>query len=404
MIKEGFNSFSGKKILLLQGPVGPFLKRLAKALNEVDALVIKINLNGGDFFFYPNADYNFRGQFKDWENFLSKVIEEHHIETIFLFGQSRKYHEVAINLASQFKIELGIFEEGYVRPHYVTLEKKGVNHKSSLPNDPDFYLDSPNQKPLTQRAVKHSFGATIWRASLYYLFGSLLKPFFKYYQHHRRLSVLEAWPWIKAFYRKWIYYYLEQEIFKRLKGPLAKSYFLVPLQVHNDAQIKDFKKLDDIEHFIQNTIQSFAKFASKDHHLVFKHHPLDRGYTDYKILISQLSRQYEVGGRVHYIHDLHLPTLFKHTRGVIVVNSTAGLQALYHNIPTKVIGETVFNIKGLTYQKPLHQFWKEAHKHKPNTKLYQKFINYLIQYTQLNGSFYKSLRSKDARAGLIWGG
>ena len=77
------------------------------------------------------------------------------------------------------------------------------------------------------------------------------------------------------------------------------------------------------------------------------------------------------------------------------------MQALFHQTPTKVIADTVYNLKGLTYQKPLHQFWKEAHKYKPDQKLYQKFSDYLISHTQLNGSFYKRIKTKEAVCGLI---
>ncbi len=405
MIKNGFQSLGGKNILLLQGPMGPFFARFADALKKEGSTIIKVNFNGGDFLFYPGAQYNFKGRLNEWKKYLENIILIHKIDTIFLFGQNRIYHAIARKLIQKYEIELGVFEEGYIRPNYVTLEKWGVNHQSKLSKDPLFYQEQPvSLEPIIERPIEHSFLATICWAILYYFVASLLKPIYKHYEHHRKLSMIEAFPWIRAFYRKYYYAYLERNILKKLIESYDQAYFLIPLQVHNDAQIKEFDKLDDVEHFIQTTMNSFSKYALTNHMLVFKHHPLDRGYRNYRALIDDLSHQYRLKNRVLYVHDLHLPSLFKHARGVVVVNSTSGMQALYHQVPTKVIGDTVYNLKGLTYQKPLHQFWQEAHKYKPDQKLYQKFSDYLIRHTQLNGNFYKKIKSKDAIVGMIWGG
>ncbi|WP_250313331.1 capsular polysaccharide export protein, LipB/KpsS family, partial [Escherichia coli] len=35
------------------------------------------------------------------------------------------------------------FEEGYLRPQFITVEEGGVNAYSSLPRDPDFYRKLP---------------------------------------------------------------------------------------------------------------------------------------------------------------------------------------------------------------------------------------------------------------------
>ena len=48
-----FSKFSNKKVLLLQGPVGPFFKYLAQDLEKENAQVFKLNFNGGDHFFIP---------------------------------------------------------------------------------------------------------------------------------------------------------------------------------------------------------------------------------------------------------------------------------------------------------------------------------------------------------------
>ena len=91
--------------------------------------------------------------------------------------------------------------------------------------------------------------------------------------------------------------------------------------------------------------------------------------------------------RVHAIHDVFLPLCLKHTIGAITINSTVGLSAIGHNIPTIVLGDAIYDIKGLSNKgMSLKKFW---HQHKkPDIELYKKFSQYLIKTTQLNGSFY----------------
>ncbi len=78
-------------ILLLQGPMGPFFKRLSRDLEgQVDSTVYKINFNGGDWLFYRGErTVNFRGTQEQWPEFLAEKIGEWHIDTIYLFGDNR---------------------------------------------------------------------------------------------------------------------------------------------------------------------------------------------------------------------------------------------------------------------------------------------------------------------------
>src|SRR2546423_12568053 len=47
------DTLRAKKVLLLQGPVGPFFRRLAKLLRAAGAADHKGNFNGGDCLFFP---------------------------------------------------------------------------------------------------------------------------------------------------------------------------------------------------------------------------------------------------------------------------------------------------------------------------------------------------------------
>ena len=81
-----------------------------------------------------------------------------------------------------------------------------------------------------------------------------------------------------------------------------------------------------------------------------------------------------------------MPELLTHAKAVVTINSTAGISALVHNKPLKVMGNALYDIKGMTYQGHLHQFWTANFK--PDMKLFKKFREYLLENTQINAVYY----------------
>lgn len=383
--------FSNRRILFLQGPLGPFFRRLALDLKATNAKVYKINFNGGDWFFYPTNSINFRYKLEEWPVFFKKVLAELSIDVVMLFGDARPMHIVACEIAHHLGLEVLVFEEGYVRPNYITLEQSGVNAHSVIPRIPDFYLNTKLTEITTPKEVGNTFWyAALW-AILYYLSSSLLWPWFRHYKHHRPLNLLEIVPWLRSFWRKAIYAVSERNMQNILVSILSNKYFLVPLQVYNDAQISNHSKYNSIQQFIEEVVNSFATYAPKDTHLVIKHHPMDRGYHNYHALIEDLAQMYNLKDRLHYIHDQYLPTLLNHAKGTVLINSTVGLSALYHNTPLKVCGRAIYDMPGLTFTGTLDDFWCNTQNAIPDRKLFEHFYCYLINNTQLNGSFYKRL-------------
>ncbi len=59
-----------RDVLLLQGPIGPFFSRFAAELEERDFVVHKVNLNGGDRFFYRRkGSVDYTGEPAHWAAF-----------------------------------------------------------------------------------------------------------------------------------------------------------------------------------------------------------------------------------------------------------------------------------------------------------------------------------------------
>jgi len=394
--------YKGKRILLLQGPVGPFFARFAKDLRTVGADVWKINFNAGDWLFYPSG-ITYRGTMEDWPAWIEGQLRALQIDIVFLFGDCRPIHQAAHKVATQLDIEVGVFEEGYIRPHYITLERFGVNNNSRLPGKPADYRGSAPKIPA-RRPMPKPYWHMVWFGFLYFTIGGFGRGLFPHYRHHRPLTIMEMFPWLLSPLRKAWFAWKERGIQEFLSKEADNQYFFVPLQVYNDAQVTCHADVGGVRGFIESTIASFACHAPHDCLLVFKHHPMDRGYVDYTGLIEELSRRSGCADRVIYVHDQHTPTLINHARGVIVINSTVGLSAIGQKRPTKVCGRALYDMPGLTHQGSLDTFWKATPVAIPDHGLYQNFRAHLVAKTQINGSFYRRLDKSGSATGLIWNG
>ncbi|MDQ7085949.1 MAG: hypothetical protein Q9M36_14020 [Sulfurovum sp.] len=172
-----------------------------------------------------------------------------------------------------------------------------------------------------------------------------------------------------------------------MEGKLSKQYFFVPLQTHNDFQILQHSNYGSLEKFIIEVLESFSRYAKEEDSLIFKHHPIDRGRKNYKAFIFEQAVQLGISKRILVLHDIHLPTCLQHAKGTITINSTVGLSSLYHHTPTITLGNAIYDIEGLTMKgSNLDDFWLlQTH---PNRVLFEKYRQYIINTTQINGSFY----------------
>ena len=401
---DNLHAFKNKRVLLLQGPVGPFFKRFSQDLKQLNSIIHKINFNGGDDFFYPNG-VRYTGKESDLEKFLKKYTQDHQIDMMVMFGDCRPIHVIAKKVAQQNQIEVFVFEEGYLRPNHITLESQGVNGYSPLPKDARDYLLSHLQEDIAESKVMN-VGSTFWYATLwaiiYYVASNMQQSRYPHYKHHRPLTIKEALPWIRGTIRKWRFKLKERGIEKKLTQSMSDQYFLVPLQVHNDFQVTEHSNFGTVEHFINTTLLSFAQYAPKDTSLVLKQHPFDRGYNDYTQLIKNLAESLGILERVIYIHDQYLPHLIEHARGVIVINSTVGLSAVSQLRPVKVCGEAIYNIPYLTAQVSLDEFWEKAQDLHPDEAHVHQYIHYLSKHTQHNGSFYRRIKNCQHSTGVMW--
>ena len=382
---------SGKNILLLQGPHGDFFRKLDDYFRENGACTHKVCLNAGDrFFSHKDNLIDYRGNSEAWAAFIKEILVDYKIDKLFLFGDCRFYQRVAVRQADALGVECFVFEEGYIRPDFITLEKSAVNAFSSISRKRSFYekLNFERLAPPVTQPVNFRYSRMAFQAIVYYLLMKILKFRYPHYRHHRESSCCkEAFYGLRNGFRKMRFKFSERNIARQLQTILFKKYYFVPLQTHSDFQLRIHSPYDSVETFIAEVLNSFAEHAPKGTFLVFKHHPMDRGIKNYARFIRQKSVSLGIAERVFAVHDVHLPTCLKNAIGTVTINSTVGFSSLYHKTPTIALGSTLYDIEGLTCKgMRLNNFWNDYKA--PDTLLYKKFRLYLIEKTQLNGSFY----------------
>ena len=390
-----------RDVLLLQGPIGPFFSRFAEDLEERGFAVHKVNLNGGDKLFYrrPGA-IDYTGTVDEWSDFIERLIVNRKIGRIYLFGDCRVYHRIAREVAARNQVRVFVFEEGYIRPNFVTLEESGVNGNSTMMRK-DFAIEKPPGDAGPELShPQRVFALTGLYSIIYYWASALRSSRFSGYQHHRDFRPIpEGWRWVASGLRKLRYRFRDRDSLSGLLAQFEYNYFVCPLQVHCDMQVVVHSDYNSIEHFIGDVLTSFAKHAPKNKAIVFKHHPMDRAYTDYTNLLNNLASELGVQGRVFYMHDVCLPTLLKNAQGTVLINSTVGMSSLFHGTPVKTLGKAIYDLPGLTSQSTLRTFWR-MHEC-VDTELFQAFRAYLVSRNQINGNLYRLL-SDTSPSGFVW--
>ena len=379
-----------KTFLLLQGPATPFFAHLAARLRSEGHRVFKLNFNGGDWLYGPRSDnLNYRGTVFDLRDFLDGVYRRCCITDQVLFGDRRPVHRPAIEHGKVLGVRTHVYEEGYFRPHWVTLEEQGVNARSMLPRDADWYwkVGGCLQDPPDPSGIRSSFSIRAMHDVRYHLAGLANLILFSHYQTHAPVATaveyagyMKRLPMMRLWYKR------------RDAGRIAawisenQPFFVLPMQLDSDAQIRDHSRFTDMCEVIEYVVQSFAQHAASDTCLVIKNHPLSPGLVNYDRFIRRVAARSGVEGRVRYLEGGDLELLMRHARGCVTVNSTAGIVALSFGCPTMALSDPVYKLRGLTFQGELDGFWRDAEL--PDMELFRRFRRVVIRAAQVEGGFY----------------
>lgn len=383
-----------RKFLFLQGMATPFFKELSLAIKNQGHSVYRINFCGGDLLFSSRniETWNFTLPLNELPSFFHEKNNEHSFTDIILFGDTRPVHRYILReVDKKTNINVHVYDEGYIRPNWITLEQIGVNGYSELLKKPtNFWKNRKNTKPANSEDIYSgtTLGIRLWHDIKYRIANAIASPYYHHYVTHRPYSALrEYYGWIIRFSK--LALYTAKKDNKIIKSIINNTpYYLLPLQLQSDPQVQVHSKFNSITSVISEVMHSFSKYAPKNTLLIIKRHPIDPEIIDYKNYSSKLSIVLGIQDRVVFIDSGHLPTLLSHTNGTIIVNSAIGTSALFYRSPLISLGTAIYDMPGLTFQDGLDRFWKEGKK--PNKRQNEIFRELIIEATQLPGNFYSN--------------
>lgn len=393
-----------RKVLIVQGDWEAGMSRLALDLKDAGHEVGKV------FFCAPDVIYKFKGiqthlyrkRLADFEAWLRELVRTENYDTFFLYNHYRPYNQVAWNLAGEMDLGCYVFELGLIRPNCVTVFSRKSPPLPTMAKAWKKLLNGaqpPDNVETPAALCQVSTTAKLLAFCTNFFLSRVTSPLFPNFVDQREMKlgshfkhgVIHLWRSLERT--------RDSEMDPVFAGEWSGRYYAVPLQVHSDTQITKCSDFQSIEQFIKKVVRSFEKFAPADTKLVFKVHPMDRGYKDYTDLIAGLDHRLG-GGRIFYVDRVQLPTLLGHSRGVVNINSSVGISGLVHHVPVITLGIAVYDLVELTYQDGLDAFWTQAER--PKGPRVRHFINLLLATSQGRGTLSQKCFDVAGRCRIQW--
>lgn len=378
----------------MQGPHGPFFQQLGKMLRVSGAQVWRIGFNAGDRAFWSERQsyIPYVGLPEQWAAQFREILVQKQITDIVLYGDTRKIHAQATEIAKVSGQTVHVFEEGYLRPYWVTYERGGSNGHSRLMNmsvaDMQSTLASADVEIPETPGHWGNLRQHMYYGALYHWFVMFRNRAYENFRSHRSITVtrefqlhfkrlvLMPWHWIDRILATW-----------RINWG-GWPYHVALLQLEHDASFQDHSPFSTMTEFLQKVIKGFADSAPVHHHLVFKAHPLEDGRVPLPSEIRRLAREYGIQKRVHYVRGGKLAKLLDHARSAVSVNSTAAQQVLWRGLPLKTFGAAVYDKPEFVSAQSLPEFFRNPTR--PNTAAYQDYRLFLLETSQIPGGFYSA--------------
>jgi len=383
-----------RAFLFLQGPHGPFFWRLGQMLLRAGTRVHRVGFNAGDRAFWPGRESYI--PFCDapdlWPATLRRLIAEHAITDLVLYGDTRPIHAEAVAIARATGLVVHVFEEGYLRPYWITYERGGANGHSRLMemsvaemraalalSDMDTALPPASWGDMRQH---------VFYGALYHGFVLFLNQRYRRFRPHRALSVGEEF----ALYLKRLLFMPAQALERRVETWRIRNggfpYHVALLQLEHDASFQAHSPFASMTGFLEVVLDGFARGAPGHHHLVIKAHPLEDGRAPIRATLRRLTAAHGLRGRVHYLRGGKLAPLLDEARSAVTVNSTAAQQVLWRGIPLRTFGAAVYARPEFVSALPLPEFFARAER--PDRRAYADYRRFLLETSQLPGGFYSA--------------
>jgi len=383
-----------RRFLFLQGPHGPFFHRLGGLLRAAGCEVWRVGFNRGDaaFWFDRNSYIPFHGNPKNWPEACANLLDKKGITDLVLYGDVRAIHAQAVEIARARGLTVHVFEEGYLRPWWISYERGGSNAHSRLMDKsvPDMQaalaeldLDLPDA-PAHWGDMRHH----IFYGMLYHLFVVAAPGRYRAYRPHRDITVMKEF---RLYLRRLLTMpatALQRKIATWRITHGGFPYHLCLMQLEHDSSFRAHSPFASMAEFLEQVVDGFARGAPSHHHLVLKAHPLEDGRAPVRATIRRLVEYYGLDGRVHYLRGGKLAALMNEARSAVTVNSTAAQQALWRGLPVKAMGRSVYGKPEFVSNQPLDEFFADPHR--PDSRAYRDYRHYLLETSQVAGGFYSS--------------
>ncbi len=393
-MRRAVGKISGKdrNFLFLQGPHGPFFRQLGQALRATGAQVVRIGFNAGDEVFWRDRSsyIAFDRPCHEWKTFLNRVLDLHRITDIVLYGDTRPKHALAVEIAKRLGLRLHLFEEGYLRPYWVTYERAGTNGFSALADisvqQMQAALVCPPMRPKPAPDHWGDMREHVFYGAAYHWFVWFFNRKYRNFKPHRDITVRREFS---LYFKKLAASPLHWAQRVRATRKIMRAGFpfhLVLLQLAHDASFRAHSPFANMNEFLASVMQGFAQGAPSHHHLVFKAHPLEDGRVPLRRDILRLAQKFGIEDRVHLLRGGKLARLLDAAQSAVTVNSTAGQQALWRGLPLLVFGDAVYCKPEFVARGPAHEFFRQLPR--PDAAAYRDFRQFLLSTSQVPGGFY----------------
>ena len=352
----------------------------------------RVGFNKGDEVFWSDKEsyVSFDAPQTEWLDYFNGLCQTKSVTDIVLYGDTRPIHQLAIKSAKECENNVHIFEEGYLRPYWITYDRDGANGHSRLMDITLDQIKNATLGPFERSAPPPDhWGDTrhhVFYGALYHWFVMFRNRKYPHFEPHRNVTVGQELKWnLRRLYRKPFHHISRWLVTKRIIRS-SKPYHLVLMQLEHDAAFQNHSPFSTNSEFLVLVFQSFLKGAAPHHQLVFKTHPLDDGRSPLRKIVAKAARRCGIEDRVHFVYGGQLGRLLDQARSAITVNSTSGQQALWRGIPIKTFGKSVYDKPEFTSRQSLSQFFQDSAY--PDTESYRVYRDFLLTTSQLPGGFY----------------
>jgi capsular polysaccharide export protein len=349
----------------------------------------RVGFNLGDWVFWRDrASFTrFDGTLAEWPAKISELIEAHKVTDLVIYGDMKTVHAEAIRQAALSGLRVHVFEEGYLRPWWITYERGGSNGHSPLMemsvDQMHAFLEAPAPEPVEAPGTWGALRRHMFYGAVYH-FAVMVGR--KTISPDRGIPVSQE---LRLHLRR--LFLLPLTTIDRIRETArirAKQapYHLLLLQLDHDASLRAHGAFASTEEFLTRVIFSFAAHAPAHHQLVIKTHPLEDGRVPIRKIVRHLTREAKVTDRVYLLGGGKLAGILNGAKSAITVTSTAAQQALMRGIPVKAFGRAVYTKPEFVSDQAFETFFTNPKG--PDSEAYSVFRQFLLETSQIPGSYY----------------